>query len=198
MNLAYLTDIIILLAAAVIVVPLSRFAGFGIVPVFLIAGVAVGPSALSLIDNAAEIAHLAELGVVLLLGLFFMSMGMSIELALLFKDPLVSIGLVLLLMSTKAVLLWPLARLFGHKGGIALAIALLLAQSGEFALVIFAVAFKGDLLDEGLFQQLLLVVVLSMLATPPPWPDWRIGWPLRAGVLPGQRHLQKRMWCPRR
>jgi voltage-gated potassium channel Kch len=103
----------------------------------------------------------------LLLGLFFMSMGMSIELALLFRDPLVSIGLVLVLMLTKATLLWPLARLFGHKGRIALAIALLLAQSGEFALVIFAVAFKGALLEEGLFQQLLLVVVLSMLATPP-------------------------------
>ncbi|MFC1797583.1 NAD-binding protein, partial [Pseudomonadota bacterium] len=41
------------------------------------------------------------------------------------------------------------------------------AQSGEFALVIFTVAFDGALLDERLFQQLLLVVVLSMLATPP-------------------------------
>jgi len=58
MNLAYLTDIIILLAAAVIVVPLSRFAGFGTVPGFLMAGVAVGPSALGLIDNRAEIGHL--------------------------------------------------------------------------------------------------------------------------------------------
>ena len=66
-NLAYLTDIIILLSAAVLVVPLSRFVGLGIVPGFLIAGIAVGPSALSLIDNRAEIAHLSELGVVLLL-----------------------------------------------------------------------------------------------------------------------------------
>jgi len=103
----------------------------------------------------------------LLLGLFFMSMGMSLELAQLFTAPLVSVGLVLLLMLTKAALLWPLVLLFGHRGGIALAIALLLAQSGEFALVIFAVAFEGALLDEELFQQLLLVVVLSMLATPP-------------------------------
>ena len=67
MNLAYLTDIIILLTAAVIAVPLSRFAGLGTVPGFLIAGVVVGPSALGLIDNGAEISHLAELGVVLLL-----------------------------------------------------------------------------------------------------------------------------------
>jgi monovalent cation:proton antiporter-2 (CPA2) family protein len=67
MNLAYLTDIIILLTAAVIVVPMSRFVGLGIVPGFLIAGIVVGPSALGLIDNRTEIAHLAELGVVLLL-----------------------------------------------------------------------------------------------------------------------------------
>ena len=373
MNLAYLTDIIILLTAAVIVVPLSRFAGLGIVPGFLIAGIAVGPSALGLIDNRAEIGHLAELGVVLLLfvigielkpsrlwsmrrmvfglgalqvvvtgalisaaayfvfgveprpalligpalalsstafvlqllteqkmltssygrtsvavllfqdlavvpllalasllmvadltieqdvglallealliialiifggryllqpvlhriarlgspeiftasavllvlgtavlmakiglsmamgafvagllvadsefrhqvvaeiqpfrglllGLFFMSMGMSLELAQLFAEPLLSVGLVLMLMLTKVALLWPLARLFGHKGKMAMAIALLLAQSGEFALVLFAVAIGSALLNEALFQQLLLVVVLSMLATPP-------------------------------
>jgi voltage-gated potassium channel Kch len=103
----------------------------------------------------------------LLLGLFFMSMGMSLELELLFAKPLVSAGLVLVLMLTKAALLWPLAKLFGHKGATALAIALLLAQSGEFALVLFAVAFDAALLNEALFQQLLVVVVLSMLATPP-------------------------------
>lgn len=67
MNPAYITDIIILLSAAVIAVPLSRFTGLGTVPGFLIAGVAVGPSALGLIDNRAEIGHLAEFGVVLLL-----------------------------------------------------------------------------------------------------------------------------------
>ena len=44
MNLAYLTDIIILLMAAVITVPLFRLAGLGTVPGFLVAGVMVGPS----------------------------------------------------------------------------------------------------------------------------------------------------------
>lgn len=373
MNLAYLTDIIILLTAAVILVPMSRFIGLGIVPGFLIAGIMVGPSVLGLIDNREEIAHLAELGVVLLLfvigielkpsrlwlmrrlvfglgalqvvvtgvlisaavyfifgvelkaailigpalalsstafvlqllneqkmlnsrygrtslavllfqdlavvpllvlaslltvtdftigediglalleglailaliilggryllqpvlqriarlgspevftasavllvlgtavlmekiglsmamgafvagllvadsefrhqvvaeiqpfrglllGLFFMSMGMSLELLLLLADPLAIAGLVMILMLSKAGVLWLLARLFGHKGKLAQAVALVLAQSGEFALVLFALAFKGTLLDETLFQQLLLVVVLSMLATPP-------------------------------
>jgi Kef-type K+ transport system membrane component KefB len=67
MSLAYLTDIIILLAAAVVAVPLSRIIGLGILPGFLLAGIVVGPSAFGLIDNAEEIRHLAELGVVLLL-----------------------------------------------------------------------------------------------------------------------------------
>ena len=75
MSLDYLTDIIILLTAAVIVVPLSRFARLGIVPGFLIAGVVVGPSVLGLIDNQAEIGHLAELGVVLLLFIVGMSLN---------------------------------------------------------------------------------------------------------------------------
>ncbi|MFC1689758.1 monovalent cation:proton antiporter-2 (CPA2) family protein [Pseudomonadota bacterium] len=373
MNLAYLTDIIILLAAAVVAVPLSRMVGLGTVPGFLIAGIAVGPSALGLIDNKTEIGHLAELGVVLLLfvigielkpsrlwlmrrmvfglgslqvvitgalisaavyflfdielraavligpalalsstafvlqllseqkmlassygrssvaillfqdlavvpllaltsflavteltvkqdiglallealvilaliifggryllqpilhriahmgspetftasavllvlgtavlmeniglsmamgafmaglliadsefrhqivaeiqpfrglllGLFFMSMGMSLDLAQFFANPLVFIGLVLVLMAAKFVLLWLLARLAGHKGGTAPAIALLLAQSGEFALVLFALALDSALISEQLFQQLLVVVIISMLTTPP-------------------------------
>lgn len=373
MNLAYLTDIIILLMAAVLAVPLSRIVGLGTVPGFLIAGIVVGPSALSLIGNSSEIGHLAELGVVLLLfvigielkpsrlwlmrhmvfglgtlqvmvtgsiisaaafyifalepraailigpalalsstafvlqllteqrmltsrcgrasvavllfqdlavvpllalaslstvgnltieediglalfeaivilaliilggryllqpllqrvarhgtpeiftacavllvlgtavlmekiglsmamgafvagllvadsefrhqvtaeiqpfrglflGLFFMSMGMSLDLLPFLENPLFFIGMVVLLMTTKFALLWVLASLFGHKGGTAPAIGLLLAQSGEFALVLFAVAFDATLINDELFQQLLIIVILSMIATPP-------------------------------
>lgn len=102
----------------------------------------------------------------LLLGLFFMSMGMSLSLNLLFEKPALAIGLTALLIVAKAALLWPLVKLFGDRGGVPLGVSLLLAQSGEFALIIFAVAFNSALLEEALFQQLLLVVVLSMLATP--------------------------------
>jgi len=103
----------------------------------------------------------------LLIGLFFMSMGMSLELPLLFSEPLFFIGLVVMLMLVKAVLICLLALIFGLEKKVAWAISLLLAQSGEFALVLFAVALNADLLNEGLFQQMLVVVVLSMLATPP-------------------------------
>ena len=67
MAATYLLDIVILLVAAVIAVPLFRAARLGVVPGFLVAGLLVGPSGLALIDNVTEISQLAELGVVLLL-----------------------------------------------------------------------------------------------------------------------------------
>ena len=66
-NTEYLTDTIVLLAAAVIAVPLFQSLGLGAIPGFLVAGIVLGPSGLGFIENYDEIAHLAELGVVLLL-----------------------------------------------------------------------------------------------------------------------------------
>jgi len=102
----------------------------------------------------------------LLLGLFFMSMGMSLNLSLLLENPMVSFGLVAGLVMIKAMVLFPLAYLFGIKTKNSLAVALVLAQSGEFALVLFSLAYQSKLFTENLFQQLLLVVLLSMLVTP--------------------------------
>lgn len=102
----------------------------------------------------------------LLLGLFFMSMGMSTNLDLLLQDALLLLAVVIALIAIKFITLWPLSRLFGIKQKTAIAVALLLAQSGEFALVLFALAYSMGILDELLFQQLLIVVLLSMLATP--------------------------------
>jgi monovalent cation:proton antiporter-2 (CPA2) family protein len=103
----------------------------------------------------------------LLIGLFFMSMGMALSLDHFLDSPLMVIGLVVLLMTLKIAVLYMLARLFDQASRNALAVSLLLAQGGEFALVLFAVAFENGLLDSALFQQLLLVVVFSMLMTPP-------------------------------
>jgi len=102
----------------------------------------------------------------LLLGLFFMSMGMTLDLGQFLLQPALIIALVVALIVLKAVVIWPLARMFGISGKDALTAALLLAQSGEFALVVFTVAMGAGLLEQVLFQQLLLVVILSMLVTP--------------------------------
>ncbi len=102
----------------------------------------------------------------LFLGLFFMSMGMSLNLDLLLKSPLPVIGIVCLLIVIKVAVLFPVAHWFGLKQKNGVAISLVLAQSGEFALVIFSLAFQSSILAEELYQQLLLIVLLSMLATP--------------------------------
>ena len=102
----------------------------------------------------------------LLLGLFFMTMGMSLNLNLFLENPLVLLGVVAALLLVKFITLWPLSRLFDIKEKASISVALLLAQSGEFALVLFAMAYGTGLLDELLFQHLLIVVMLSMLATP--------------------------------
>jgi monovalent cation:proton antiporter-2 (CPA2) family protein len=102
----------------------------------------------------------------LLLGLFFMSMGMSLNLKLFFDNPLVLLVIVVALMAIKFITLWPLSRLFGIQEKASISIALLLAQSGEFALVLFALAKGMELVDDTLFQHLLIIVLLSMLATP--------------------------------
>lgn len=102
----------------------------------------------------------------LLLGLFFMSMGMSLNIGLLIDYPLFTFGLVLLLITAKAAVLFPLAMLFKLNTRNSMAVALVLGQSGEFALILFSLAFQSELLTETLFHQLLLVILISMLVTP--------------------------------
>ncbi|MBL4571716.1 MAG: cation:proton antiporter [Gammaproteobacteria bacterium] len=102
----------------------------------------------------------------LLLGLFFMAMGLTLNLELFLRNPLLLLIAVVALMAVKFITLWLLSLLFGIERKPALSVALLLTQSGEFALVLFALAKGLGLLDEALFQQLLIVVILSMLATP--------------------------------
>ncbi len=102
----------------------------------------------------------------LLLGLFFMSMGMSLNLHLLLEKPLLSLGLVALLIVVKIIILFPLVYLFGLNKNKSLAVAVILAQSGEFALVLFSLSVQSGVLDTAVHQQLLLVILLSLLVTP--------------------------------
>ncbi|QEP43308.1 potassium transporter KefC [Ectothiorhodospiraceae bacterium BW-2] len=102
----------------------------------------------------------------LLLGLFFMSMGMSLNLQLLFSTPGTALMLLLVLLLIKIAVLLPLALLFGCGRRNSMAIALILAQGGEFALVLFSLAQQAALFSEITFQYLLLIVLLSMLITP--------------------------------
>jgi monovalent cation:proton antiporter-2 (CPA2) family protein len=102
----------------------------------------------------------------ILLGLFFMGVGMSIDFGLLGRQGVLFAGLVLGLLLTKSVILWILCRLMGVGGLDAARVSLLLSQSGEFGLVVFGLATINGILPIDLFNTLTLLVVLSMMATP--------------------------------
>ncbi|MCY4550909.1 MAG: cation:proton antiporter [Defluviicoccus sp.] len=102
----------------------------------------------------------------LLLGLFFMSIGMQTNLHIAYEQfPLVfAIGAGLI--ALKTLVLVPLVLLFRLPGLYAVPLGLLLAQGGEFGFVVFSVAVGGGLIEEGLGQALIIGVALSMMATP--------------------------------
>ena len=102
----------------------------------------------------------------LLLGLFFMSVGMSINFGLLGQSGLLVLGLVLGLLLLKGLLLWLLCRISGRSNAEAVQVALLLSQAGEFGFILFGLANMLGLLDDDLFQLLLLTTALTMAATP--------------------------------
>jgi len=102
----------------------------------------------------------------LLLGLFFMAVGMSVDLGLFGRMPHLILGLALGLVALKIVLLFGTARLFGYcRTTDAGLFAVALSQAGEFAFVIFTAA--ANLLPPQTLAVLNAVVALSMLTTPP-------------------------------
>lgn len=102
----------------------------------------------------------------LLLGLFFMAVGMGVDLTLLSGSFSVVMGLVIGLVAAKAIALLILGRAFGLKGNSTAAFAVYLAQGGEFAFVLFAVLRGKGGLDAGIIDLMTLVVTLSMVCTP--------------------------------
>jgi len=102
----------------------------------------------------------------ILLGLFFMGVGMSVDFGLMGKHGVLIIGLVLGLLLIKSAILWTLCRLMGVDRPDATRVSLLLSQSGEFGFVVFGLAATSGLLSEELFTFLLLLVALSMVTTP--------------------------------
>ncbi|MPX90732.1 glutathione-regulated potassium-efflux system protein KefB [Salinivibrio sp. VYel1] len=102
----------------------------------------------------------------LLLGLFFIAVGMTVDLGLLLDYPLAILGAVAALVLVKTLLLYGLARAFGVAPKARSQMAVLLSQGGEFAFVIFTAARNQGLLDQELNAFLLVVVSLSMMTTP--------------------------------
>lgn len=103
----------------------------------------------------------------LLLGLFFITVGMGVNLKLLALHPWVVLGLVALLLVCKAPVLAAIGRLSPRMQGLdAVRLAALLAGGGEFAFVVFKLAVEHGLLTHAQHQLLVLVVTLGMAAVP--------------------------------
>ena len=102
----------------------------------------------------------------ILLGLFFMAVGMSIDFGLLGRHGVLIAGLVLGLLLVKSAITWVLCRLMKVDTPDATRASLLLSQSGEFGFVIFGLAVTSNLLPESLFHALVLLIALTMATTP--------------------------------
>jgi monovalent cation:proton antiporter-2 (CPA2) family protein len=152
------TALLVVIGAAMVM----QFAGMSMVLGAFIAGMLLADS---------EYRHQLEADIApfkgLLLGLFFIAVGMSVNLGLLFESPGRILLIVALLMPAKALVLIPLARLFGLcDSRAALSLAAVMSQGGEFAFVLFGIAARERLMAIELVDELILAVAVSMLLTP--------------------------------
>jgi glutathione-regulated potassium-efflux system protein KefB len=102
----------------------------------------------------------------ILLGLFFLAVGMVLDLPAVAANPLFVIGMAAMLVATKAGIVAVLARLFGMEWKQAIGIGLLLSQGGEFGFVLFAQAQNAYLVAPQAASLFSAIVTVSMATTP--------------------------------
>jgi len=102
----------------------------------------------------------------LLMSLFFVAVGMSVDLAALAQHPFTFALHVLAIVSLKVVVLYGLCRIFGNGRGTAVRVAFMLAQGGEFGFVVFGAAKALGVIDDLVFVMAVAVISLTMLLTP--------------------------------
>ncbi|HJV76726.1 MAG TPA: glutathione-regulated potassium-efflux system protein KefC [Noviherbaspirillum sp.] len=102
----------------------------------------------------------------LLLGLFFTAVGMSVDFGVLLRQPLLVLMLVAVFLAVKIGMLYVLAKFFWIPRGQQLLFAFLLSQGGEFAFVVFDAAASVKVFSAQTASLLIVVVALSMVATP--------------------------------
>jgi glutathione-regulated potassium-efflux system protein KefB len=102
----------------------------------------------------------------ILLGLFFLAVGMMLDLDVIAAQPLLIIGLAVALVAVKTGIIFGLGRLFGLNNSASIIMALLLSQGGEFGFVLFAAAQSALLIEPEAASLFGAVVTLSMATTP--------------------------------
>src|SRR5246127_932709 len=102
----------------------------------------------------------------LLLGLFFVSVGASIDLSLIQSQPILMGSLVIGLLLIKAAVLYGIGKISRLENSQNFTFSLALAQGSEFAFVLVAFAVNNRVFDQGLGDRLIAIVALSMVAAP--------------------------------
>ncbi|WP_336009127.1 monovalent cation:proton antiporter-2 (CPA2) family protein [Acinetobacter calcoaceticus] len=102
----------------------------------------------------------------ILLGLFFLGVGMSLDLSVVAQNWQLIVSGVVALMLAKALMIYIVARITKSPHTEALDRALLMAQGGEFAFVLFSAALSAQVIDSTIKSNLTAIVVLSMVLTP--------------------------------
>jgi CPA2 family monovalent cation:H+ antiporter-2 len=145
---------------------------FGIAALSSMAGLSMALGALiaGLLLAETEFKHEVELMIEpfkgLLMGLFFMTVGMGMDALQIAEAPLWLACAVALLVSIKTCVIAPVLRLGGLGWGRAIEGGLLLGQGGEFAFIVVGYAISSRLLDPGLGGRVMLAVGLSLFITP--------------------------------
>lgn len=183
---------LIYLLAAVITVPLAKRFGLGSVLGYLIAGIAIGPSALGLVGDVEDVQHFAEFGVVIMLFV----VGLELRPSLLWKlrGPILGLGGAQVL--TTALVVTFVTMGLGQTWPVGLTLGLILAMSST-AIVIQSLTERGMLHTRGgeacfavlLFQDIAVIPILAML----PWLA-RVAGANATGTLPHSPIEQLPQW----
>jgi monovalent cation:proton antiporter-2 (CPA2) family protein len=151
------TALFVVMAVAVIMLKIGLSAALGT----FIAGVLLADS-----EYRHEIEANLEPFKSLLLGLFFISVGMTVSLPLIFSKPLLIFGCALVYLLIKALVIYGCGRLFKLNHNNAKAMALTIAQGGEFAFVIFSLAAASKIASSETLQTLTAIITISMAVNP--------------------------------
>lgn len=135
--------------------------------------VALGAFLAGLLLGETEFKHQVEVDLEpfkgLLLGLFFMTVGLSLDVGVIWDNVALVLGGVLALVVVKALIVWIAVYVFLRRRDLALQAAFLLAPAGEFAFVIVAAAAAGNVLEPETATLLVAIAAISMLLIPLFW-----------------------------
>jgi monovalent cation:proton antiporter-2 (CPA2) family protein len=155
-----------------LLIAVALFLAIGTALITQLAGLsaALGAFLAGMLLGESEFRHQIEVDIDpfkgLLLGLFFMTVGMSFDLSGLGSQSWLLVAAVILLLAFKLAANYGAMRLFRVERAVATETAFVLAGAGEFALVVFTLAERDGVLSPATYQDFLSVAVLSMVATP--------------------------------